>query len=180
VDRAAGFRTLPAKIRAFYYNRARSGERRRINYKNESFPVRAAVLDSSAGRWPTSGRCSGRRIPRYQEFVGYVQPQEYKTADSIVDDLVDIVSKNGCLLLNIGPKPDGTIPEEEERILLEIGRWLEVSGEAVYGTRPGGFREGPTRSQRMFTIRRGCLHRADIRFTPRMTSFMRLSCLAGK
>jgi alpha-L-fucosidase len=65
--------------------------------------------------------------------------------DSIVDDLVDIVSKNGCLLLNIGPKPDGTIPEPEERILREIGAWLSVNGEAVYGTRPWTtFGEGPT------------------------------------
>ena len=76
---------------------------------------------------------------------GYVKDQNYKTVDSIVDDLVDIVSKNGCLLLNIGPKPDGTIPEPEEQMLLEIGRWLKVNGEAVYGTRPWKvYGEGPT------------------------------------
>ena len=65
--------------------------------------------------------------------------------DSLVDDLVDIVSKNGALLLNIGPRPDGTIPEPEEEMLREIGRWLAVNGEAVYGTRPWKvFGEGPT------------------------------------
>ena len=65
--------------------------------------------------------------------------------DSIVDDLVDIVSKNGSLLLNIGPRPDGTIPEPEEKMLREIGGWLAVNGEAIYGTRPFAvFGEGPT------------------------------------
>jgi alpha-L-fucosidase len=58
---------------------------------------------------------------------------------------VDIVSKNGSLLLNIGPRPDGTIPEQQEKMLLDIGRWLAVNGEAVYGTRPWKiYGEGPT------------------------------------
>ena len=76
---------------------------------------------------------------------GYVADQDYKTAASLIGDLVDIVSKNGALLLNIGPRPDGTIPEPEQEILLEIGRWLAQNGEAIYGTRPWNvYGEGPT------------------------------------
>lgn len=50
--------------------------------------------------------------------------------------LVDIISKNGNLLLNIPQRPDGTIDEESKYILKEIGGWFAVCGEAVYGTRP--------------------------------------------
>ena len=59
---------------------------------------------------------------------------------------MDIVSKNGTLLLNIGPRPDGTIPEQAEKILLELGQWLSINGEAIYGTRPWAvYGEGPTK-----------------------------------
>lgn len=67
---------------------------------------------------------------------GYIDGEENKTPNQIIDDLVDIVSKNGNLLLNIGPKSDGTITEGQQAVLLEIGKWLKVNGEAIYGTRP--------------------------------------------
>ena len=76
---------------------------------------------------------------------GYVKNWESKSADQLIDNLVDIVSKNGCLLLNVGPNKDGNIPRSQVEMLLEIGSWLKVNGKAIYGTRPWEiFGEGPT------------------------------------
>ncbi|MDF3288685.1 alpha-L-fucosidase [Streptomyces silvisoli] len=59
---------------------------------------------------------------------------QYMTAQEVVHTLVDIVSKNGNFLLDIGPRSDGTIPEIMQTRLRQTGRWLAVNGESVYGT----------------------------------------------
>lgn len=66
----------------------------------------------------------------------YTEDMVLKESRDIVHELIDIVSKNGILLLNVSPKADGTIPQEQQDILLDIGEWLDKNGEAIYGTRP--------------------------------------------
>jgi len=63
-------------------------------------------------------------------------PEDYGPPEKFVHMLVDVVSKNGNLLLNVGPRGDGTIPEEQLRILATLGSWLGKNGDAIYGTRP--------------------------------------------
>ena len=76
---------------------------------------------------------------------GYTDNLVIKPAKDLLHVLIDIVSKNGVLLLNISPKSDGIIPENQQAALLKIGEWLGKYGEAIYDTRPWyTFGEGPT------------------------------------
>lgn len=69
-----------------------------------------------------------------------------RSANRIIDILADVVSKNGILLLNVPPKADGTFADAIVRELLEVGDWLRVNGEAIYGTMPWSiYGEGPSR-----------------------------------
>ena len=65
--------------------------------------------------------------------------QKWKSADELIHELVDVVSRGGNFLLNIGPKPDGSIPEESIRLFQSIGKWMKTNGEAIYGTRANPF-----------------------------------------
>jgi alpha-L-fucosidase len=168
------FQPYLQRLAAYYYNQAAArGEQVAINFKQqegESFPLGAGVLDMERGQapeirpdfWQT---CTSVSI----ESWGYVENDKYKEPRDLVHDLVDIVSKNGAMLLNIGPKSDGTIGETEQKILREIGRWLAVNGEAIYGTRPWKrFGEGPTQALAgPFTdkLERPSFTSADFRFT---------------
>ena len=130
------------KFTGYYYNKGVNWKNMpALNYKEHeemrSFHPGSAVLDIERGGmtdihphfWQTDTSVS-------LSSWGYVTNHRYRNANSLVDDLMDIISKNGSLLLNIGPKPDGTIPELEVNLLKEIGDWLKVNGEAVYNTRP--------------------------------------------
>ncbi|MBR2411283.1 MAG: alpha-L-fucosidase [Clostridia bacterium] len=130
------FKPYLKKIAAYYYNRAEEwGKEVTINYKLNAFPPAVATFDVERGAlkdispvpWQTCTSVSRRSW-------GYIKDNEFKKSEQIICDFVDIVSKNGSLLLNIGPAPDGTIVKEEADILRDIGKWLETNGEGIYGS----------------------------------------------
>lgn len=130
------FKPYLKKLAAYYYNRAEEWNKEvTINYKHEAFPPTVATFDVERGAlagispvpWQTDTAIG-------MHSWGYVEDNKYKNANKIICDLIDIVSKNGNLLLNVGPKADGTITAEETEVLLEIGRWLDKNGEGIYGT----------------------------------------------
>ena len=67
----------------------------------------------------------------------------FKSSEQIVKTLCDVASKGGNFLLNIGPKPDGTIPEESIDRLTEVGRWMSLNGDAIHGTTASPFKKLP-------------------------------------
>jgi alpha-L-fucosidase len=135
---------------AYYYSS--SAERKQqpvLTYKGEDMPANAATLDMERSAVGTQ-----RLLPWQTDTSisvhswGFVEHDEYRTADSLIQQLVDTVSKNGNLLLNVGPKSDGTIADEARTVLLQIGAWLKVNGEAIYGSRPFTvYGEGATRTR---------------------------------
>lgn len=140
-----------------------------ITYKHEAFMFGSAIVDVERGQF-------AEQKPYYWQTDTavarnswcYTQNNVYKSASEIICDLVDIVSKNGCLLLNIGPKPDGTIPQEDREILLEIGDWLKINGEAIYGSKVWRtYGEGPTKIEEGQFTDNNTKHFTpeDIRFT---------------
>ncbi|HYJ12936.1 MAG TPA: alpha-L-fucosidase [Thermomicrobiales bacterium] len=157
---------------SYYYNRAADWRREvAINFKHQAFPQGVGVYDVERGQlagirndfWQTDTAVA-------RNSWGYTHNNDYKQPADLIGDLVDIVSKNGALLLNIGPRADGTIPQEDIAVLSSIGDWLRICGEAVYGTRPWlVFGEGPTDviEGSFQDTARSSFTAADIRFTQR-------------
>ena len=156
-------RTDLARFAAFYYNTSskNGGTVGVINYKDWAMQPQSAVLDIERGqlgeirqeKWQTDTSISNRSW-------GYIESDNFKSPQSIVQLLADVVSKNGNLLLNVGPKSDGTIPEQAQSILREIGAWLKTNGDGIYGTKPWRiYGEGPTKPAA------GSFHEGDVPYT---------------
>jgi alpha-L-fucosidase len=166
------FRETERRFAAFFYDDAAHRHQPVVmNYKFNNMRDGSGVLDVERGELP------GIRPEPWQtdtslsnESWGYIDNDTYKQPEPLIHELIDVVSKNGNLLLNIGPRADGTIPEAAQQTLLAIGAWLDTNGEAIYATRPWHqFGEGPTqlasgsfqdKKEKPFTP-------ADFRFTTR-------------
>lgn len=135
------------KLFATAYNWALRNRRKIVvTQKDPAIAQRTGTLDFERGRED--------RVTSYPWLTDtalgswfYVASAGFRSPQSTVGILVDIVAKNGCMMLDIGPEVDGTLPEKGVEVLLAVGRWLEKNGEAIYGTRPWSvYGEGPTKN----------------------------------
>ncbi len=143
---------IPEKYRkefaAYYLNAAaEKGKEVVIVRKQHDLPLNMSVEDLEQSRknvigtktWMTDATISDGSWC-YTDNLGV------KKSKDVLHTLIDIVSKNGVLLLNVSPKADGTIPDNQKEGLLKMGDWLEKYGEAIYGTEAWyTFGEGPTK-----------------------------------
>lgn len=129
--------SIKLRLAAYYYNRAASWKKQ-VTVVTKS----DAYLAGSLKDYERQGRAPKELTNYYWqvddpigEKFGYVEGMKLTNAGSVVSRLIENTSKNGNYMLNISPKSDGTIPEEQRQILLGVGKWLEVNGDGIYGTR---------------------------------------------
>ncbi len=133
---------------AYYFNQAqKKGQEVVIIRKQNDMPLEFTVNDHEKSRESKAGE----RIWMTDDTIStgswcYTNNLKIKPTRDVVHALVDTVSKNGVVLLNLSPLADGTIPEDQRSVLLELGRWMRVNGEGIYSTRPWEtYGEGPTK-----------------------------------
>ena len=136
------------KIACYYFNEAAArGEEVLITAKLDALPIGMCVPDMERGQF-----AEAEPMPWQTDTAAaknswcYTEGNDFKKPETILLDFVDCIAKNGCMLLNVGPRADGTFSREDTHILRTIGEWMQKNSEAVYGSRPYRFAaEGPTK-----------------------------------
>ncbi|TWT50276.1 Alpha-L-fucosidase [Rubripirellula amarantea] len=123
---------------ADYFNHAeQTGQEVVVTYKQQDMPQNICVLDIEKGG--LEGITDFAWLSDDTISMGswcYTDSLRIKPTNVVLHSLIDIVTKNGQLILNLSPMADGTIPDNQRKVLLELGAWLEKYGESIYNTRP--------------------------------------------
>ena len=192
---------LKLRLAAHYYNRAAAwGQPVSLSTKKAAFSPTdkntatiGSIIDFEkiGARSPAGIRTGAWQVDEpIGSTWGYTSDMKIVPPATLIAKLADTVAKNGTLLLNLSPKADGTIPPEQQATLLAIGAWLEVNGEAIYGTHNWTtFGVGGARGDRgphvRFTVKGDTLYAIVIGAWPAdgaltLTSLATTPALAGK
>jgi alpha-L-fucosidase len=145
----SAFKPYLKRLAAFYYNCGKQwGRDVMICYKHDALMFGTGIMEVERGSlaepkpyaWQTDTAVA-------RNSWCHTNDLDYKSGEEIIAQLIDIVSKGGNLLLNVGPKADGSIPDGDRKILEELAAWMEINGEAIHGSCCWRlFAEGPTRT----------------------------------
>lgn len=161
------FRPYIKKFLAYYYNRSVEwGKEVCVYYKSDAVMYNCAMFDRERGQLEgTSPYCWQSETSTSRNAWSYCTTNRWKSPQEIACVFADVISKNGNFVLNIGPKADGTICNEEQNILAELGKWTAKNNEAIWGTCPYKiFGEGKKQKSGSFSERYGYTSK-DYRFT---------------
>lgn len=161
------FRPYMKKFLAYYYNRSLEwGKEVCVYYKSDAVMYNCAIFDRERGQLENVSPYiwQGETSTAYNSW-SYCTTNHFKTPEIIARNMLDVISKNGCFVLNIGPKADGSICDEEMHILNELGRFTKTNAEAIWDTQPYKvFGEGKKQKGGSFNERLSYTSR-DYRFT---------------
>ena len=132
------FRPYMKKFLAYYYNRSLEWKKEVcVYYKSDAVMYNCAIFDRERGQLENISPYiwQGETSTAYNSW-SYCTTNRFKTPETIACNMLDVISKNGCFVLNIGPKADGSICKEEQHILDEIGKFTKINKEAIWGTQP--------------------------------------------
>lgn len=162
------------RMAAYYFNRMEPYGGCVINTKHDAMPFGISAPDVERGAFaeakPFLWQSDTSVMRGSWCWSDQLNLRQYKPLNELIWTLADVVSKNGRLLLNIGPKKDGTLGEEDKELLRGLGRWMKINGEAIRDTYIWRIaQEGPTRSvEGQFTDGKAASYTAeDFRFTCR-------------
>jgi alpha-L-fucosidase len=156
VPKAEGDHVHAQELIADYYNRAEERGKGVLVNDRASTDAIGPTIDIEGDRRDNEEHHGDFITPEYTSFdeiqdekwetcrgighsFGYNQVEDegdHLTAEELVHSFIDIVSKNGNLLINVGPRADGTIPDLQRTPLAGLGEWLDVNGEAIFASRP--------------------------------------------